>query len=153
MTIAEHPAPCECFDFASNGRASPKYVTFNWALGGRGVQASLLGNPLHGSNRGCASQNIESCLAYAGWRYHDLLRFFYGQDIELRVVAGNVVPADAEDMSRLGTPADDPPESGCGRIARKAARKGKKAHVALPIAGLMIVALVVLFRRRRRQSS
>lgn len=150
MTVAEHPVPCECFDFAASGRASPKYVTFNWQASGRKVQASVIGNPLHGSNRGCASQNIESCLAYAGWRYHDILRFFYGQDTELRTAsAGTPIAPEAEDTSRLGTPADDPPP-GCAAQLVTRVRKSKKARIAIPIALVTVVALVLVLRRRRR---
>ena len=91
MTPANHPAGCDCFDFVSGGLAP--YQTYNWSSTGNGV--TRVGYPManvnHESNRGCAGQNIQACLALAGWSYFDELRFFYGQDIELRRLDGSIV--------------------------------------------------------------
>jgi hypothetical protein len=93
MTPDDHPQGCDCFTFASQGAANPAFVTYNWALEGDAVEGSAIGNVSHESNRGCASQNIQNCLAYAGWLYPDLLRMFYGKDIELRYADGRPVPS------------------------------------------------------------
>lgn len=93
MTPDAHPADCACFTFASMGAANPAYVTYNWANAGAAVMRSSIGGTDPG-NRGCGSQNIQSCLAYAGWGYADQLRFFYGQDIALRHMDGSSVEGD-----------------------------------------------------------
>jgi len=79
----DHPPDCECFTFASPGAANPAYVTYNWTRAGEDVTASRIGSLSNESNRGCGSQNIQSCLGYAGWSYRDMLKVFYGQDIEV----------------------------------------------------------------------
>lgn len=91
MSPADHPADCMCFTFSSQGAANPAYVTYNWSRAGAEVTGSTIGDPKNESNRGCASQNIQACLAYAGWTYADMLRVFYGQDIELRLMDGSEV--------------------------------------------------------------
>jgi uncharacterized protein (TIGR03382 family) len=90
MTPNDH-ATCDCLEFSSQGAANPAFLTYNWSRSGDDVKGSTLGNPSHESNRGCASQNIQSCLGYAGWSYQDMLRFFYGQDIEIRTTSGAIV--------------------------------------------------------------
>jgi hypothetical protein len=91
MTPANHPANCACFTLSSNGLAP--YETYNWDKSGATVTpvGSPMGNPGHESNRGCAGQNVQNCLGYAGWNYFDMLRMFYGQDIQVRVVGGALV--------------------------------------------------------------
>jgi hypothetical protein len=89
MTPSDHPDGCACFTFSSQGAANPAYVTYNWSHTGTTVAGSALGDPRNESNRGCASQNIQSCLGYAGWSYRDMLAMFYGQDIELVAIDGS----------------------------------------------------------------
>lgn len=107
MTPDDHPADCACFTFASMGAANPAYVTYNWSNSGAAVTRSSIGGTDPG-NRGCGSQNIQSCLAYAGWGYADQLRFFYGQDITLRHMDGSPVegsgPAGGASSSSGGAP-------------------------------------------------
>lgn len=61
------------------------YVTYNADRHGSTViQTSLgLAIPDNRANRGCKSQNGAACLAAQGWRYDDILRFYYGEDIEV----------------------------------------------------------------------
>lgn len=76
-------------------------VTYNYGLSGCDIEMTPLGwvpdncndNP---HNRGCASQNGESCLATRGWNYEQMLRFYYGDDIDLEV-AGDLCGAESDD--------------------------------------------------------
>ncbi|MFZ9889517.1 MAG: SpoIID/LytB domain-containing protein [Myxococcota bacterium] len=70
-----------------------RYVTYNWERAGGGVEQSSLGflHPANHANRGCHSQNGAHCLADAGWSYEDILRFYYGADIEHVVAEGDCV--------------------------------------------------------------
>jgi hypothetical protein len=62
-----------------------QYVTYNSGRRGKDVEQTSLGfvDPKNHANRGCKSQNGAACLAEAGWRHDDILRFYYGEDIEL----------------------------------------------------------------------
>lgn len=63
-------------------------VTYNWGKTACMISMTNLGttpddcrdNP---HNRGAASQNGETCLANVGWKYQDMLKFYYGDDITL----------------------------------------------------------------------
>ncbi len=65
-----------------------KWVTYNWGKSVCNIMMTELGwapddcmrNP---HNRGCASQNGEACLATVGWKYQDMLKYYYGDDIVL----------------------------------------------------------------------
>ena len=77
------------------------YVTYNWGRKGSHVKQSSIGwmAPSFHANRGCMSQHGANCLADQGWNNRDILRFFYGADIELVVADGscgdsNVNPED-----------------------------------------------------------
>jgi hypothetical protein len=161
MTPTDHPSTCACFTFASMGAANPKYVTYNWAASGTGVTASTLGSLANESNRGCASQNIQACLAYAGWSYVDLLKFFYGQDVQLRYPDGRVVdPGDGTVPVAQGPPkrkptagsasettTDEPPtDDGC-QVAAVGAREPSPTT---PVNATFAIALAVCALLRRR---
>lgn len=127
MTPQDHPAGCDCFAFASQGAANPAFVTYNWSRSGEDVLGSTIGNPSHESNRGCASQNIQNCLAYAGWAYPDLLRMFYGQDIQLRRLDGTLVGAGDPEPA----PAPGAPDGGASEPASGDDRAGDARRVSL----------------------
>lgn len=90
----------------ANGGADPtgtqKWVTYNWGKSNCDIEMTALGfvpddcngNP---ANRGCASQNGESCLANTGVKYTDMFEYYYGDDIKLVVSTG-----------QCGGPAMDP---------------------------------------------
>lgn len=82
------------------------YVTYNADRHGDGViQTSLgLADPHNRANRGCKSQNGAACLAAQGWHYEDILRFYYGKDIEIVQARGPCV----EPLPQAG------PLQGCG---------------------------------------
>jgi hypothetical protein len=70
-----------------------KWVTYNWGKSNCDIDMTPLGwvpadcnsNP---ANRGCASQNGESCLANTGMKYPDMFEYYYGDDIELVASTG-----------------------------------------------------------------
>jgi hypothetical protein len=73
------------------------FVTYNWGATGfadDGVHLqTTLGwvNEGNWANRGCQSQNGAHCLAEKGWGYEDILRFYYGMDIDHAVAQGECV--------------------------------------------------------------
>jgi len=157
MSPADHPAACECFTFSSNGLANPAYVTYNWSHSGTSVKGSTLGDPANESNRGCASQNIQACLAYAGWSYFDQLKMFYGQDLVLIHPDGTLVEEatpqpeggakpvtnDGDGGSTFLPPSGDAGDGDSGGCATSAHRRGSFADLFLVVLGL------ALLRRRR----
>ncbi len=68
------------------GRTDPdrteRYVTYNDGQRGKGVRRSPIGARAR-ANRGCMSQRGADCLATRGWRAHRILRFYYGDDIDV----------------------------------------------------------------------
>ena len=72
-----------------------KYVTYNQGKSGAGLTQTTLGwvNAGNYANRGCKSQNGASCLATAGWGYADILKFYYGSDIQLVTATGTCIGA------------------------------------------------------------
>ncbi len=69
------------------------WVTYNLGLTGCDIEMTPLGwrpddcqdNPY---NRGCASQNGQSCLAERGWNYDEMFPYYYGDDVELDTAGG-----------------------------------------------------------------
>jgi MYXO-CTERM domain-containing protein len=70
-----------------------KYVTYNFGKTGSAVTQSILGwvHPSNKYNRGCKSQNGAHCLSLQGWKYPDILRFYYGSDIVLETAKGSCI--------------------------------------------------------------
>lgn len=164
MTPNDHPPDCDCFTWASMGAANPAYVTYNWSNSGADVTRSSIGGA-DPANRGCASQNIESCLAYAGWSYADQLRFHYGQDIALHHLDGTPVgetndgggtPASSGSSGQSGGDGVDPSS---GYAPPKGSRDdGDDGGCAVPPGGaprgtgalVVAAAVAAAFARRRR---
>lgn len=71
-----------------------RYVTYNDGKSGADVEQTSLGlvKPGNLANRGCMSQNGSDCLSDRGGVYDDILRFYYGSDIELVRARGACVP-------------------------------------------------------------
>ncbi|MDY0002789.1 MAG: SpoIID/LytB domain-containing protein [Polyangia bacterium] len=69
------------------------YVTYNWGLSGNNIEQTTLGWVNTGNlyNRGCKSQNGSTCLANHGWTYDNIVKFYYGADIELHQATGSCV--------------------------------------------------------------
>lgn len=60
-----------------------KWVTYNEGLTGKSVKPTRLSSVQRSDNRGCMSQNGADWLARAGRSFADILRFFYGADLEI----------------------------------------------------------------------
>jgi hypothetical protein len=80
------------------------YVTYNAGRSGREVEQTTLGlvDPRNRSNRGAKSQNGAACLAAQGRTYQEILRFYYGEDIELTQAEGPCVVPESERGVRPG---------------------------------------------------
>lgn len=60
-----------------------KWVTYNYGRRGDDVMPTRISLSSHPGNRGCMSQNGAHWLAEHGWDCEGILRFFYGDDIEI----------------------------------------------------------------------
>jgi hypothetical protein len=91
--------------------STEKYVTYNWGKSGSSVTQSTLGwvSPTNSYNRGCKSQNGAHCLSQQGWKYTDILKFYYGMDIQLVTTTGPCVNPTQPDKGVL------PPDKGSPR--------------------------------------
>lgn len=106
------PAP-DCRGSTDDPTNTERYVTYNEGLAGDEITQTTLGfvHPTNTYNRGCMSQNGGHCLAGVGWGYEDILRFYYGADIEIvRAEGACVVEPDA------GTPPGDAGSSDGGTV-------------------------------------
>ena len=63
--------------------STEKWVTYNMGKRGRDVRPTGLSLRTHPGNRGCMSQNGAAWLGANGYSYEAILRFFYGEDIEI----------------------------------------------------------------------
>ncbi len=61
-------------------------ITHNWGKSGNEVQTLYSGDPA-----GCLSHNGTMCLSKKGWVSQNILKFFYGMDIELRQAEGSCI--------------------------------------------------------------
>lgn len=89
--------------------STEKWVTYNFGKSACNIQMTNLGwvpddcnrNP---HNRGCASQNGEACLARVGWKYQDMMDFYYGSDIKIvnsTGTCGGPAPYELTDYDRF----------------------------------------------------
>ncbi len=60
-----------------------RFVTYNEGKRGTFVKPTKLADTKRPDNRGCMSQNCANWLAGKGRRYPDILRYFYGADLDL----------------------------------------------------------------------
>lgn len=83
----------------SDPTSTERYVTYNEGKSGANITQSSLGNvnPANTRNRGCFSQNGSSCLAGLSKTYVEMLRFYYGEDIQLVRAEGTCVEVPAAD--------------------------------------------------------
>jgi hypothetical protein len=147
------PAPT-CRGSTDDPTNTEKYVTYNEGLAGDQITQTTLGfvDPTNYANRGCMSQNGSDCLSDSGHAYDDILRFYYGADIELVTADGPCVAAVPDGgpvgADAGGTGADDPAGAcacragGSGTHERGAPRRGAAA--------LVLVLLVAGYARRFR---
>jgi lysophospholipase L1-like esterase len=101
---------------ASHGRLgrddtkTEKFVTYNDGLVGAAVHRSPIAGMKQEDNRGCLSQNGAIALAQRGFVWPEILRYFYGRDLDFTC---------AEPASRLGprTPRTSPSPSSAAALA------------------------------------
>ena len=124
-----------CRGSSDDPTGTERFVTYNDGLVGDTVVQTTLGrvDPTNFANRGCMSQNGADCLGSAGLAAEDILRFYYGADIELVTASGDC----GDGGGGLG-------DGGCG-LAPARRRGGVPAL-------LVVLALVPWIRRRRGAS-
>jgi lysophospholipase L1-like esterase len=88
LILANYVAGAPWAPGAWEGIASPKYptekyVTYNAGRVGASVFPTQQANPRHPDNRGTLSQNGADALAARGWTWPRILRFFYGDDLQV----------------------------------------------------------------------
>jgi hypothetical protein len=133
------PSTSDCMPEASDRDPSntERFVTYNEGQRGDEVFQSPLGfvDPENFANRGCASQNGARCLAEGGRGHESILRFYYGEDIELNLLESC--------------------ESDAGRIPSKTSEGGfacqhvQAARSSSLVSLLWVLAVAGLLRRRR----
>ncbi len=111
-----------------------QFVTYNRDQVGEWVEQSLLGvrDPRNTANRGAMSQHGANCLAADGWRYDEILRYYYGGDID-------IVQADAC-------------EPGTGARAGPAILSRDRVLAGALVFAAWIAVLALVSRRRERSS-
>jgi len=89
---------CKALSSDPDSTNSEKYVTCNAGKSGSGITQTTLGwvSPSNKYNRGCNSQNGANCLSLKGKSYPQILRFYYGDDIQLVTATGSCVTPAAD---------------------------------------------------------
>src|SRR5262249_62094884 len=92
-------------------------VTYNEGKHGADVVPTRLGSAKDPQNRGCLSQNGAEALGSAwGYTFGDILRFFYGEDIDLTIAEYHVTPPPAPAPRAPRAPEAPRPSSGDGGL-------------------------------------
>jgi MYXO-CTERM domain-containing protein len=110
--------PPECRGGSEDPTGTEHWVTYNEGLSGDALEQSRIGwvDPGNYANRGCMSQNGSHCLSTAGRSWDQILRFYYGSDIEIVRAEGECVTATGIDAGADSTPDDAGASSDGGRI-------------------------------------
>jgi hypothetical protein len=95
--------------------ATEKYVTYNSGLSGSAVHPSSLGSSSSPYNRGCMSQWGTRCLSNAGKSVTQMLRFYYGSDIEVVTATGSCIGPDEDNDGVVDTSDNCPKASNPGQ--------------------------------------
>ena len=135
----------DCRGGTSDPTGTEHYVTYNEGRSGADVVQSTLGwvDPANKENRGCQSQNGAHCLSDEGWDYDSILRFYYGEDINLKTASGPCVEGGGDDDEP--PPPDDETDSSSGLIGGCATSSGGTTSSLAPL--LLLFALIPLRRR------
>jgi MYXO-CTERM domain-containing protein len=137
----------DCRGGSSDPTGTEHYVTYNEGKTGDQVEQTTLGwvDPGNLENRGCQSQNGAHCLSDEGWDYDSILRYFYGEDIDVTTAKGPCVEGGDDDEP---PPPDEEPESSSGLIGGCAVSQPGSS-----LAPLLFLALAAMRRRRRTRES
>ncbi len=139
-------SPPSCTGGTNDPTGTEHYVTYNQGKSGDTIDQTPLGfvSPGNYANRGCLSQNGSDCLSDDGMLYDEILRFYYGEDIELVQALGACVTA------------PDTPDAGAGDGADAGAGGGGDGDLGggcsggnAPAPPLMLAALALFLWRRR----
>lgn len=138
--------PPDCRGGTNDPTNTERFVTYNQGKSGDDIEQTTLGfvDPSNHANRGCKSQNGADCLSDDGWVYDDILRFYYGEDIEIVTAEGacvvsNIDAGSAEESDAGGTGNNNGEVSG-----------GCRAASGTPGPGALALAFVCLMLARRR---
>ncbi len=85
--------PPACMDDGTDSTNTVQYVTYNQGLTGSNINQTTLGyvDPTNYANRGCMSQLGSRCLANEGDSFDTILKFYYGDDIQIIQSTGSCV--------------------------------------------------------------
>jgi hypothetical protein len=91
--------PPACMDDGTDSTDTVQYVTYNQGLSGSNINQTSLGyvDPTNYANRGCMSQLGSRCLANLGDSFDTILKFYYGEDIQIVQSTGACVVSNAPD--------------------------------------------------------
>jgi hypothetical protein len=98
--------PPACMDEGTDSTNTVQYVTYNEGLSGSNINQTSLGfvDPTNYANRGCMSQLGSRCLANAGDSFDTILKFYYGEDIQIVQSTGACVTSNAPDGGSIVQP-------------------------------------------------
>jgi len=143
--------PPECTGGTQDATNTERFVTYNQGLSGDNIVQTTLGlvNPDNHANRGCKSQNGADCLSDNGWVYDDILRFYYGTDIEMVKAEGACITGGDVDAGTGGgdSGAEDANGSGANDVSGGCSTSGSGDG---GVSALMLLLGAALFVRRRR---
>jgi hypothetical protein len=141
--------PPECRGGMNDPTNTERFVTYNQGKSGDEIEQTTLGfvDPSNLANRGCKSQNGADCLSDDGWAYGDILRFYYGEDIELVTAEGACVVSSVD----AGGTTDDSDAGGTGNNNGEVSG-GCVASDGASGPGAAMLALVCLLLARRRRA-
>jgi len=107
-----------CTGGTSDPTSTEYAITYNQGKRGADVSPSALGHAENPANRGAMSQNGANCLADNAWTTDQILRFYYGEDIEVVQTAGECTAASAQvNAEDIGEACSD--DSSCDAVCLK----------------------------------
>jgi hypothetical protein len=132
----------DCRGGSSDPTGTEHYVTYNEGKTGDQVEQTTLGwvDPGNLENRGCQSQNGAHCLSDEGWDHDSILRYYYGEDIDVTTAKGACVEGGDDEPP----PPDEEMESSSGLIGGCAVSGSSPT-----LAPLLLLAFIALRRSRR----
>jgi hypothetical protein len=98
--------PPACMDEGTDSTDTVQYVTYNQGLSGSNINQTSLGyvDPTNYANRGCMSQLGSRCLADEGDSFDTILKFYYGDDIQIVQSTGSCIVSNAPDGGSVVQP-------------------------------------------------
>ena len=142
--------PPDCIGGTDDPTNTERFVTYNQGKSGADIDQTSLGliNPSNYANRGCQSQNGADCLSDNGWVYDDILRFYYGEDIEMITADGPCIVGGQADAGAVVGGNDAGGGGGNNNDIAGGCQSG--GPTGGPLALVLIGALALGLRRRRQ---